>query len=200
MKSIKIWNDEISLQQARELAELLRQGCLMIAPTDTLYAICCDALNRKAIEALCRIKGINPDKSNLSVICSDLSMAAEYARFDNAAFRLIKENTPGAFTFLCKAASSLPAEFKRRKIVGIRIPDSQAVREIAKALGNPLLTTSIQFDDDDYARNPELIAENYEGRVDLILSGEDGDTEPSTIIDCTGREPEIIREGKGIPA
>lgn len=197
MKTIKIWNDDPSDRQLDEICNFLREGEIMIIPTDTLYGIACDALNPKTIDKLCRLKGINPEKTNLSVICADISMAAEYARFDNTHYRLLRDNTPGAFTFLFKAAPTLPKAFKGRKVVGIRIPDNNLCRKIAERLGHPLLTTSIEFDDDDYAINPSLISEAYNDKVDLFIEGEDGDTVASTIIDCTGGEPEVIREGKG---
>lgn len=197
MRKIKIWNDNPSDRQISNICKCLEDGEIAIIPTDTLYAIVCDALNVKAIERICRIKGINPDKSNLSIICSDISMAAEYARFDNYAFKLMKEHSPGPFTWLFKAASSLPKAFKGRKIVGVRIPDCMLDRELAAHLGRPLLTTSVEYSDTDYAINPELIAENYEGRVDMIVEDEDGGIEPSTIVDCTGNEPEVVRQGKG---
>lgn len=197
MKTIKIWNDDPSDRQLDEICNFLREGEIMIIPTDTLYGIACDALNPKTIDKLCRLKGINPEKTNLSVICADISMAAEYARFDNAHYRLLRDNTPGAFTFLFKAAPTLPKAFKGRKVVGIRIPANNLCRKIAERLGHPLLTTSIEFDDDDYAINPSLISEAYNDKVDLFIEGEDGDTVASTIIDCTGGEPEVIREGKG---
>lgn len=198
MIKIKIWGDDLDHRQLDTIVETLKSGELIIIPTDTIYAICCDSLNRKAIDALCRLKGINPDKTQLSIICNDLSMSAEYAKFDNAAFRLIRDNTPGAFTFICKAANALPPEFKRRKTVGIRIPDFKATRQIAEALGHPLLTTTIEYSDSDYAINPELIAEAYQNRVALMLEGPDGGETPSTIIDCSTSTPEIIREGAGI--
>lgn len=197
MKTIKIWNDEASSKQLDEICHALEAGQIMIFPTDTLYAIACDALNPKAIERVCRLKGINPDKTNLSIICSDISMASEYARFDNKDFRLLRDNTPGPFTFLFKSASTLPKAFKGRKVVGIRIPDRKICRDIAERLGHPLLSTSIEFDETDYAVNPELIIENYEGKADMFLEGGDGGTVPSTIVDCTGSEPEILRSGKG---
>ena len=197
MKKIKIWNDEASEKQLDEIKEYLKNGDIAIIPTDTLYGIVCDALSPKAIDKLCRLKGINPEKTNLSILCSDISMASEYARIDNKDYRLIKDNTPGAFTFLLKASSSLPKAFKGRKTVGIRIPDNKFCRDLITILGAPLLTTSIEYDDEDYARNPELIEENYEGKVDIIIEGEEGDLQPSTIIDCTENPPEIIREGKG---
>ena len=197
MKIVKIWGEELAERQLHEISKILTDGNIIISPTDTLYAIMCDAMSPKAIEAVCRLKGINPDKSNLSIICSDISMAAEYANFNNATFKLLKELVPGPYTFLCKAAHSLPSAFKRRKIVGVRIPGFKANRQLAETLGNPLLTTSIKYDDDDYAVNPELIEEAYNDRVELMIQGPDGGLEPSTIINCVGNEFEIVREGKG---
>ena len=197
MKIIKIWNDSPSDRQLSEICRDLEMGATMIMPTDTLYGICCDALNVKAIDKICRLKGLNPEKTNLSIICPDISMAAEYSRIENSGFQLLKENTPGPFTFLFKSASTLPKAFKGRKTVGIRIPDNNTARLIAERLGRPLLTTSIEFEDEDYAVNPELISEAYNDKVEIFIEGENGDTVPSTIIDCTGSSPEIIREGKG---
>ena len=198
MKTIKIWNDSPSDKQLNEICEFLEIGSLIIMPTDTLYAIICDALNPKAIGNLCQLKGINPEKTNLSAICSDISMAAEYSRIENFGFKILKEYTPGPFTFLFKSSSSLPKAFKGRKTIGIRIPDNQTCRLVAERLGHPLLTTSIEYSDEDYARNPDLIAETYLDKVDLFVEGEEGDIEPSTIIDLTSGNPEIIREGKGV--
>lgn len=197
MKIIKSWGDTVSDRQMREICRDLENGMTMIMPTDTLYGIVCDALNPKAIERICNLKGINPAKTHLSIICSDISMAAEYARFDNDVFRLLRDNTPGPFTFLCKAAPTLPKAFKGRKTVGVRIPDNPLPREIAASLGHPLLTTSIEYSDPDYAISPGLILEAYTDLVDIFIEGEDGDTVPSTIIDCTVTPPEIIRQGKG---
>lgn len=145
---------------------------------------------------MCKLKRINPDKTNLSIICHDISMAAEYARIDNKGFKLLKENTPGPVTFLFKSASTLPKAFKGRKTVGIRIPDNLTCREVAKYLGTPLITTTIEYEDLDHAVNPELIADTYYNLVDLMVEGEDGSTELSTIIDCTDNYPQIVREGK----
>ena len=198
MKKIKIWNDDPSEKQIDEICELLDDEKIIIVPTDTVYAIACDALSPKAIEKLCRLKGINPEKTNLSIICSDIAQASEYARIENNAFRLLKQNTPGPFTFLFKSASSLPRAFKGRKIVGVRIPENNTCRRIAEKLGKPLLTTSIEYVDDDYAINPDLIEENYEGRVDAMVDNGDGGTELSTIVDCTQNDFSITREGKGL--
>lgn len=197
MKIIKIWSDSLDDRQLNEITRDLKDGATLIAPTDTLYAITCDALSTKAVEKVCKIKGINPDKTNLSIICSDISMAAEYANFNNETFHALKELTPGPYTFLCKTSHNLPAAFKRRKIVGVRIPSDNVVRQIAKSLGNPLLTTSIQYEDEDYGINPELIEEAYDNRVDMIIEGKDGGLIPSTILDCTGKEMEVVREGLG---
>lgn len=197
MKSIKIWNDTPSDKQAEQIADRLREGEVWILPTDSLYGIMCDALNPKAVKRVCELKGINPEKNNLSIICPDISMAAEYARIGNRTYELMRDNTPGPFTFICKAQSSLPKEFKKRKTVGIRIPDCLTPREIATKLGNPLLTTSIEFEDDDYARNPELILEAYDGKADGIAIGEEGLSEPTTIIDCIDDTPAIERQGIG---
>ncbi len=198
MKTMKIWNNEASDRQLSEICRDLENGQTMIMPTDTLYGLACDALNPKAIEKICRLKGINPDKTNLSIICSSISMAAEYARFDNYAFRLLKDLTPGPFTFLFRSAPTLPKAFKGRKTVGIRIPDNKLCHDIVERLGHPVMTTSIKYTDSDYAISPGLISEAYDNMVDFFLEGEDGETEPSTIVDCTGREPEIVRQGKGI--
>lgn len=195
METMKIYNDNIALNQTDIVVDVLKDGGIIITPTDTLYAIACDAMNPKAIEKVCRLKGINPEKTNLSILCDDISMVSDYAKFDNYAFKLMKDNTPGPFTFLFRAASSLPRAFKGRKVVGVRIPDNDVVREIVKALGNPLLSTSIQYEDEDYGINPDLIEEAYEDKVNLIIKGEDGKLEPSAIVDCTGNSPEIIREG-----
>lgn len=201
MKSVKIWNDSPSDQQVAEVVKAVENGELIIVPTDTVYAIVCDALNQKAISELCRLKGINPEKNDLSIICSDISMASEYTRIEDTGYSLIKENTPGAFTFIFPAGRQLPKAFKGRKTAGVRIPANDTVRRIVEMLGHPLFTTSIEFEDEDQAREPELIAENYENRgVTMIVDGGDGGEEYSTIVDCTKTEPEILREGKGVLA
>ena len=197
MKSIKIWNNKASEQQLNQLSERMKGGEIAIIPTDTMYAIVGDALNIKVVDRICKLKNINPDKTNLSIICSDISMAAEYSRIDNKGFKLLREYCPGPFTFLFKSASTLPRAFKGRKTVGIRIPDNRFTTDLVERMGNPLITTSIEYEDEDYAINPELISEAYEGRVDIMVEGEAGTTEVSTIVDCTLDTPEIIREGLG---
>ena len=197
MKTIKIWNGNISDRQLNEIAARLDAGELVILPTDTAYAVTCDALNIKSIDRICRMKGINPDKTNLSILCSDISMAAEYCRISNSHFRMLKENTPGPFTFIFRSASSRPKAFKGRKTVGIRIPDNRLTLAVVELFGRPLLTTTIEYADEDYAVNPELISESYEGRADMMVEGGNGSTDVSTIVDCTENTPEITREGLG---
>ena len=195
METLKIYNENIADNQVSQVVETLKDGGIIVIPTDTLYAVACDALNPKAIEKVCRLKGINPEKTNLSILCDDISMVSDYAKFDNYAFKLMKDNTPGPFTFLFRAASSLPRAFKGRKIVGIRIPDNLAVRKIVESLGNPLLSTSILYQDEDYAVNPDLIEEEYRDKADLMVMAEEGKLQPSAIIDCTSDQPQIVREG-----
>lgn len=197
MKTIDIPYLEPSERQLNQICEAFEKGEIVILPTDTIYAVCCDALNQSAIERLCKIKHINPEKTNLSIICADMSQASEYAKIDNSAFRVIKNLVPGPFTFLLRTASSLPRAFKGRKTVGVRIPDNIICLRAAQRLNRPILTTSIEFDTDDYVVSPYLITEKYAGIADLFVDTGDGDTIPSTIVDCRESEPEIIRQGKG---
>ncbi len=200
MKILKMYTSNINDRFMDEVIETLRDGGIVIYPTDTLYAIGCDALKNNAIERICKIKGINPQRTNLSIVCSDISQASQYARIDNKAFQLLRENLPGAFTFILPAASTLPKVFKGRKTVGIRVPDNVIACEIAARLGNPVLTTSIEWDDDpEDGCNPQAIAMKYEDVVDIVIDGGNGELTPSTIVDCTdSAAPEIVREGKGV--
>lgn len=200
MKILKMYTSNINDRFMDEVIETLRDGGIVIYPTDTLYAIGCDALKNNAIERICKIKGINPQRTNLSIVCSDISQASQYARIDNRAFQLLRENLPGAFTFILPAASTLPKVFKGRKTVGIRVPDNVIACEIAARLGNPILTTSIEWDDDpEDGCNPQAIAMKYEDVVDIVIDGGNGELTPSTIVDCTDSSaPEIVRDGKGV--
>lgn len=198
MKLLKVLEESPDGRYLDMAVKALMAGEVIIYPTDTLYAFGCDALNNNAIERICKLKGIKPEKTNLSIICRDISQVAEYARFNNDQFGIMKYNLPGPFTFIFPALSKLPKVFKGRKTVGIRIPDNRVALEIVERLGNPILTTSIAYDDDDYARNAGLMAEQYENDVELILDSGEGLMEPSTIVDFTGDEPVIVREGKGI--
>lgn len=197
---IKIYPENPNPREIDKVIEVLRDGGLVIYPTDTVYAIGCDALNVRAVEKICQIKGINPQKSNLSIICYDLSNLSEYAKVNNAAFKLMKKNLPGPFTFILPTSSELPKIYKNRKEVGIRVPDNNIIRTLVKELGNPILTMSVHDDDDmiEYTTDPELIHEKYENLVDLVIDGGFGGFEASTVVDCTTDEFEIVRQGKGI--
>lgn len=197
---LKIYEENPNPREVAKVIHTLQEGGLIIYPTDTVYAIGCDALNVRAVEKICQIKGVNPQKSNLSIICYDLSNLSEYAKVNNAAFKLMKKNLPGPFTFILPTSNELPKIYKNRKEVGIRVPDNNIVRTIVQELGNPLLTMSVHDDDDEileYSTDPELIAEKYDGRVDLVIDGGYGGLEPSTVVDCTTDEFEIVRQGKG---
>ena len=199
MRRLKIYEENPSATEIGKAVEVLREGGIVIYPTDTIYALGCDALNVRAVERICRIKGINPQKVNLSIICRELSWVSEYAKLNNLYFKLLKRNLPGAFTFILPTSSSLPTIYKNRKTVGVRIPDHAITLALVEALGNPLLTTSVSVDDEEpeYGTDPELIAERYESVADLIIDGGEGGTIPSTTVDCTGDEPVVLREGKG---
>jgi len=196
---VKIYKENPNPKEVAKVVETLRDGGIIIYPTDTVYAMGCDALNVRAVEKICKIKGINPQKSNLSIICHDLSNISEYARVNNTVFKLMKRNLPGPFTFILNATSSLPKIYKNRKEVGIRVPDNEITLTLVEALGNPLLTTSVRDKDEimEYSTDPELIEEEYRDIVDLVVDGGYGGLEPSTVVDCTGDEIEIVRQGKG---
>ncbi len=197
---LKIYPENPHPRVIEKVVGVLRDGGLVIYPTDTVYAIGCDALNVRAVEKICQMKGVNPQKSNLSIICYDLSNLSEYAKVSNSAFKLLKKNLPGPFTFILPTSSELPKIYKNRKEVGVRIPDNNIVRTLVKELGNPLLTMSVRDSDDvlEYATDPELICEKYEDMVDIIIDGGYGGLEASTVVDCTTDDFEIIRQGKGI--
>lgn len=197
---VKIYNDNPNQREIEKVVSILRGGGIVIYPTDTLYGIGCDALNVRAVEKICALKGINPQKSNLSIICNDLSIISEYAKVSTPVFKLMKRNLPGPFTFILPTTSSLPKIYKNKKTVGIRIPDNNIIREIVFRLGNPVLNTSVKDENDEieYTLDPELIHEKWGEIADIVIDGGYGGVEPSTVIDCSTDEPEIIRQGKGI--
>lgn len=197
MKVLSIIEDNINIRHIEEIANVLRDGGIIVYPTDTVYAIGCDALNNQAIERICALKAMKSAKTNLSVICSDISEVAQYAKFDNTQFRLMKNNLPGPFTFIFPAMSKLPKAFKGRRTVGIRIPQNKIAVAIEQELGHPILTTSVPGQDEDYRCEPELIAEALGGSVDIVVDSGRGGLIPSTVVDCTGDEPEVVRQGKG---
>lgn len=198
MTYLTIYPTSIDEKAIARAVETLRDGGIVIYPTDTVYALGCDALNNRAIERLCDFKGINPAKQHLSVVCSDISQASEYARIDNKAFPLLKRNLPGPYTFILPASPKLPKVFKGRRTVGIRVPDNAIARRLAEALGGPLLSASVKIDPErpEEATQPESLEMNYSNVADLIIDGGEGATHLSAVIDCTdSSNPEIIREG-----
>jgi tRNA threonylcarbamoyl adenosine modification protein (Sua5/YciO/YrdC/YwlC family) len=196
---IKIYNENPNTREIDKVVSALQDGGIVIYPTDTLYAFGCDALNVRAVEKICNLKGINPEKSNLSIICNDLSIISEYAKVDTPTFKLMKRNLPGPFTFILPTTSSLPKIYKKKKTVGIRVPDNNIIREIVIRLGNPVLSTSIidENDEIEYITNPELIHDKWQDFADIVIDGGIGGIEPSTVIDCSTGEHDIIRQGKG---
>lgn len=197
---IKMYDENPNRREIDRVTEVLRNGGLVIYPTDTVYAMGCDAMNVRAVEKICQLKGINPQKSNLSIICYDLSNISEYARVSNATFKMMRKNLPGPFTFILPTNNELPRIYKNRKTVGIRIPDNNIVHQIVRELESPLMTTSIHDDNEvvEYTTDPELIYEKYEHLVDIVIDGGYGGTEASTVVDCSTADFEIIRQGKGI--
>lgn len=197
---IRLYDENPNQNTIIKIVEVLRNGGIIIYPTDTVYAIGCNIHQTKAIERICKIKNIDPHKAKFSIMCDSLSDISEYTKMDNATFKLIKDNTPGAFTFILHGNSRLPKLIKERKTIGIRIPDRNIVRAIVRELGNPIFTTSLRnmTEETEYETNPELIYEKYGSFVDLIIDGGLGNTEVSTVVDCTSDELSIIREGIGI--
>lgn len=197
---LKLYSKNNNPKDIGRVTDILNEGGIIIYPTDTMYAIGCHALKERPIERICRMKGIDPRKPNLSIICYDLSNISEYARVNNATFKLMKRNLPGPFTFILNADSRLPKIFRNRKEVGIRVPDNPIAREICRALGAPLLTTTLPLgegEDTEYVTDPELIDEKFGEKVDLVIDGGIGGIEPSTVINCCEDIPEIVRYGKG---
>lgn len=199
---VKIYDENPDPRQIRKVVDVLRNGGIIIYPTDTVYGLGCDITNTKAVEKVARMKGVNIEKSNFSFICSDLSHLSDFTKpIPNQIFKLIKRYSPGPFTFILNANNNVPKYFKgKKKTVGIRVPDNSIIHEIVKELGNPILSTSVHDEDEilEYTTDPELIEEKYTDIVDLVIDGGYGGNVPSTIIDCTTDFPEIIRQGKGI--
>ena len=196
---IRLYEQNPNQREIDKVIGILKEGGIIIYPTDTVYAMGCDALNVRAVERICKIKGINPQKNHLSIICPDLSNISEYAKVSNTVFKLMKRNLPGPFTFILNATHNLPKIYKNRKEVGIRVPDNNITITLTRELGNPLLTTSVRDKDEwrEYSINPELIEEDYGDVVDAIVDGGYGGLEPSTVVNCTTGEIEIVRQGKG---
>lgn len=197
---IKLFEDNPNERDILKIVALLKKGGVIIYPTDTVYAIGCDINSVKAVQRVAALKGVKPEKADFSMICRDLSNIAAYAKVSNDVFKIMKRCLPGPFTFILKATSRLPnVLMNRRKTIGIRIPDNYIVLAVVEKLGNPLLTTSVHDDDEvvEYTTDPELIHERYEKSVDLVVDGGYGRNVPSTVVDCTGEEPEVVRQGIG---
>lgn len=197
---IKIYNENPNPKEIQKVVAILKRGGLIIYPTDTVYGLGCDITNPKALEKIALIKGIKLDKANFSFVCNDLSHLSEYVKqIDSPTFKLLKRALPGPYTFILPGSNNLPKAFKKKKTVGIRIPDNTIARTLVEALGNPIVSSSIRDDDDvlEYTTDPELIFEKWKNLVDIVIDGGYGDNLASTIIDLTDDIPEVIREGKG---
>jgi tRNA threonylcarbamoyl adenosine modification protein (Sua5/YciO/YrdC/YwlC family) len=197
---IKIYPDKPNEAMIAKVVKVLKEGGLVIYPTDTVYGLGCDITNTKALERIAKIKGIKLDKANFSFICHDLSNLSDYVKqIDTATFKLLKRALPGPYTFILPGNNNLPKEFKKKTTVGIRVPDNSIALEIVRQLGNPIVSTSIHDEDDviEYTTDPELIFEKWQNLVDLVIDGGYGDNMGSTIIDLSGDEPIVVREGKG---
>lgn len=184
------------------VVETLHKGGVIVYPTDTIYGIGCDLMNRRAVERLCQIMEIKPQKLNLSFICNDLSHISEYVkRIDTPVFKILKNLLPGPYTFIFESNSNVPKILDvNKKTVGIRIPDHKIPCEIVKLLGNPLITSSIKDDDQikEYTTDPEEMYEDFKHKVDLVIDGGTGGNVPSTVVDFTDNEPVLVRQGLGV--
>ena len=198
---IKLYGENPDPKRIRHIADILRNGGVVIYPTDTVYGIGCDITNQRAVERIAKIKGVNPKKHNFSFICADLSDIAQYTRvIDKPVFKMMKKAFPGPFTFILEASSQVPKIMQmNKKTVGIRVPDHNVPRMLVEELGQPILTTSIHDEDDvvEYSTDPELIFEKYQNLVDVVIDGGYGQNVASTILDCTGPEVEVLRQGLG---
>ena len=196
---IKLYNENPNPKEIAKVVKVLQSGGLVIYPTDTIYGLGCDITKTKSLEKIAKIKGVQLEKANLSFICNDLSHLSDYVKqLDSATFKILKRALPGPYTFILPGSNNLPKVFKKKKTVGIRIPDNNIIRTLVEELGNPIVSTSIRDEDDvlEYTTDPELIFEKWQGLVDVVIDGGYGDNEPSTVIDLT-EEPAVIREGKG---
>jgi tRNA threonylcarbamoyl adenosine modification protein (Sua5/YciO/YrdC/YwlC family) len=199
-KFVKIYNENPNPREIQKVVDVLRNGGLVIYPTDTVYGLGCDITKTKAMERVAKIKGVKLEKANFSFVCNDLSHLSDYTKqIDTPTYKILRRALPGPYTFILPGSNSLPKAFKKKKTVGIRVPDNNIAREIVAELGNPIVSISIHDEDDvlEYTTDPELIFEKWQNLVDLVIDGGYGDVYASTVIDLTTDEPEIIREGKG---
>lgn len=197
---IKIYPENPNEREIERVVKILKEGGLIIYPTDTVYGLGCDITNSKALERIAKIKGVKLEKANFSFVCHDLSNISDYVKqIDTSTFKILKRALPGPYTFILPGNNNLPKEFKKKTTVGIRVPDNEIALEIVRQLGNPIVSTSIHDEDEvlEYTTDPELIFEKWQQLVDLVIDGGYGDNQASTIIDLSEGEPIVIREGKG---
>jgi tRNA threonylcarbamoyl adenosine modification protein (Sua5/YciO/YrdC/YwlC family) len=197
---IRIYNENPNPREITKVVKTLRNGGLVIYPTDTVYGLGCDITNNSALEKIAQIKGVKLEKANFSFICHDLSNLSDYVKqIDTSTFKILKRCLPGPYTFILPGNNNLPTVFKKKKTVGIRVPDNNICRAIVEELGNPIVSTSIRDEDEviEYTTDPELIQEKWDNLVDIVIDGGYGDNIPSTVIDLTTYQPEVVREGKG---
>ena len=197
---LKIYPENPNPKAIQNVVDVLKKGGLIIYPTDTVYGLGCDITNVKALDRIAKIKGVKLERSNFSFICHDLSNLSDYVtQIETPIFKLLKRTLPGPYTFILPGANSLPYPFKKKKTVGIRIPDNSIALNIVEALGNPIVSTSIHDEDAilEYTTDPELIHEKWSSKVDLVIDGGYGDNQPSTVLEVKGSEITIVGEGKG---
>lgn len=197
---IRIYEENPNPKDIKKVVEVLKNGGLIIYPTDTVYGLGCDITNNAALEKIAQVRGVKLEKANFSFICENLSNLSDYVRqIDTRTFKILKRCLPGPYTFVLPGNSNLPSVFRKKKTVGIRVPDNNICRALVAGLGNPIVSTSIRDEDEvlEYTTDPELILEKWDKLVDIVIDGGYGDNIPSTVIDLTTAEPEVIREGKG---
>lgn len=200
---IKIYPENPNEREIDKVVKCLKEGGLIIYPTDTVYGLGCDITNSKALEKIAKLKGIKLDKANFSFVCHDISDISGYIKqIETPTFKILKKCLPGPYTFILPGNNNLPKEFKKKKTVGIRVPDNNVVLALVKKLGNPIVSTSIYDEDEmlEYTTDPELIFEKWQNKVDVVIDGGYGDNQASTVIDLSEGEPVVLREGKGTVA
>jgi len=197
---IRIYEENPNPKEIKKVVKILRDGGVIIYPSDTVYALGCDIKNTRALERVAQLRSVKLEKANFSFVCEDLSNLSDYVKqIDTPTFKLLKRNLPGPYTFILPGNNNLPSVFKKKKEVGIRVPDNSITRAIVQELGNPIISTSIKDEDEviEYTTDPELILEKWDHLVDAVIDGGYGGNVPSTVIDLTGPEPVVVREGKG---
>ena len=198
---LRINPENPEMRKINQVVEILENGGVIIYPTDTVYGLGCDIFNQKAVERICRIRKLDPKKARLSFICESISQIAKYSQqIDNEVFRMMKRNLPGSFTFVLNSSNEVPKLFKNKKrTIGVRIPDNQIVLKIVETFGRPILTTSLKSDDEilEYFTDPEDIYDDFKKLTDVVIDGGIGSNVPSTVVDCTNSDFEILRDGAG---